>query len=129
MRKGIANLPLHHGKAPPWLFNRMVRLSESMVEFIVLEHGRETLLRWLSDPFWFQPLGCVLGFDWHSSGLTTTVCGALKEALKKVGPDVGVFMAGGKDSPQNTGGARLHRGQVRHRCGEAEGRQQDHRQG
>ncbi len=96
MRKGIANLPLHHGKAPPWLFNRMVRLSESMVEFIVLEHGRETLLRWLSDPFWFQSLGCVLGFDWHSSGLTTTVCGALKEALKKVGPDVGVFMAGGK---------------------------------
>ena len=96
MRKGIANLPLHYGKAPPWLFKRMVELSRSILELIVMEHGRETLLRRLSDPFWFQSLGCVLGFDWHSSGLTTTVCGALKEALKDTGGDLGLFMAGGK---------------------------------
>ena len=96
MRRGIANLPLHYGKAPPWLFRRMVELSRSILELIVIEHGRDTLLRRLSDPFWFQSLGCVLGFDWHSSGLTTTVCGALKEALKDVGGDLGLFMAGGK---------------------------------
>ncbi len=96
MRKGIANLPLHGGKAPPWLFRRMVELSKSIVELIVLEHGRKTLLERLSDPYWFQSLGCVLGFDWHSSGLTTTVCGALKEALKDTGKELGVFVVGGK---------------------------------
>ncbi len=96
MRRGIANLPLHYGKAPPWLFRRMVELSKSIVELIVMEHGRRTLLERLSDPYWFQSLGCVLGFDWHSSGLTTTVCGAIKEALKDVGGDLGLYMAGGK---------------------------------
>lgn len=74
----------------------MVKLSRSIVELIVLEHGRKVLLERLSDPVWFQSLGCVLGFDWHSSGLTTTVCGALKEALKEIGPEIGVFMVGGK---------------------------------
>ncbi len=74
----------------------MVKLSRSILELIVIEHGHKTLLERLSDPFWFQSLGCVLGFDWHSSGLTTTVCGAIKEALKDVGKDIGVFMAGGK---------------------------------
>ncbi len=96
MRKGCADLPLHSGKAPPWLFERMVRLSESIVELIVLEHGTEIFLRRLSDPFWFQSLGCVLGFDWHSSGVTTTVCGALKVALGRIGEEVGLFGAGGK---------------------------------
>jgi hypothetical protein len=96
VRRGIANLPLHRGKAPPWLFKRMVSLSRSIIELMVLEHGKETLLRRLSDPYWFQSLGCVLGFDWHSSGITTTVCGALKEALKDIGPEIGLFMAGGK---------------------------------
>jgi len=96
MRRGITNLPLHYGKAPPWLFERMVKLSRCILEFIVMEHGRRVLLEKLSDPYWFQSLGCVLGFDWHSSGLTTTVCGAIKEALKDVGRDIGVFMAGGK---------------------------------
>ena len=74
----------------------MVILSRSIVELIFLEHGRNTLLERLSDPFWFQSLGCVLGFDWHSSGLTTTVCGALKEALRDIGPEIGIYMAGGK---------------------------------
>ncbi|MDQ7038577.1 MAG: DUF763 domain-containing protein [Aquificota bacterium] len=96
MRRGFADLPLHHGKAPPWLFERMVKLSRSVVELIVLEHGKDKLLEWLSDPVWFQSLGCVLGFDWHSSGLTTTVCGAIKEALKDIGREVGVFAVGGK---------------------------------
>ncbi|MCS7171572.1 MAG: DUF763 domain-containing protein, partial [Aquificaceae bacterium] len=96
MRTGIANLPLHYGSAPPWLFRRMVELSKSILEVMVLEHGRETLLKRLSDPFWFQSLGCLLGFDWHSSGLTTTLCGALKEALKDVGYEIGIYMVGGK---------------------------------
>ncbi len=96
MRKGIATLPLHYGKAPPWLFRRMVRLAEAIIELTVLEHGREEFLRRFSDPFWFQAFGCVLGFDWHSSGLTTTVCGAVKEALKNLEGDIGIFTAGGK---------------------------------
>ncbi len=96
MRKGIANLPLHYGKAPPWLFKRMVELSRSIVELMVIEHGRKTLLERLSDPFWFQAFGCVLGFDWHSSGLTTTVCGALKESLRGLDWELGVFVVGGK---------------------------------
>ncbi len=96
MRKGIANLPLHYGKAPPWLFNRMVLLSRSIVEVIVSEFGTKVFLERISDPVWFQSLGCVLGFDWHSSGLTTTVCGALKEALRESCYDLGLFVAGGK---------------------------------
>ncbi len=96
MRKGFADLPLHYGKAPPWLFNRMVLLSRSIAEAIVSEYGSKVFLERLSDPVWFQSLGCVLGFDWHSSGLTTTVCGAIKEALKDTGGDLGVFVAGGK---------------------------------
>src|SRR5688500_691959 len=78
-RTGLAHLPLHGGKAPSYLFQRMVPLSREIVVFIAREFGREEVLRRLSDPFWFQAFGCVLGFDWHSSGLTTTVCGALKE--------------------------------------------------
>ena len=96
MRRGIANLPLHYGKAPPWLFKRMVELSRSIIELTVMEHGKRVLLERLSDPYWFQSLGCVLSFDWHSSGLTTTVCGAIKEALKDAGKDLGLYMAGGK---------------------------------
>ncbi len=96
MRTGIANLPLHGGKAPRWLFRRMKVLAEKILELIAIEFGPEEILRRLSDPFWFQSLGNVLGFDWHSSGLTTTTTGAIKEALKRIGPEIGVFMAGGK---------------------------------
>ncbi len=95
-RTGIADLPLHGGRAPRWLFHRMVRLSRAIILVILEEYGRPELLRRLSDPFWFQALGCVLGFDWHSSGLTTTVCGALKEALKPLSKETGIFVCGGK---------------------------------
>jgi hypothetical protein len=74
----------------------MVPLSREIVTFMAGEFGREEVLRRLSDPYWFQAFGCVLGFDWHSSGLTTTVCGALKEGLKPVAKDLGLYVAGGK---------------------------------
>src|SRR4051812_24080723 len=96
MRTGYAHLPLHGGRAPPWLFQRMVPLSREIVTFIAAEFGREEVLRRLSDPFWFQAFGCVLGFDWHSSGLTTTVCGALKEGLRGTQRELGIYVAGGK---------------------------------
>jgi uncharacterized protein len=95
-RTGFANLPLHGGKAPRYLFERMVPLSREIVIFIAREFGREEVLRRLSDPYWFQAFGCVLGFDWHSSGLTTTVCGALKEGLRGADRELGIFVAGGK---------------------------------
>ncbi len=95
-RTGIADLPLHGGKAPRWLFSRMVRLARAISLVIIEEFGPEELLRRLSDPFWFQAFGCLLGFDWHSSGLTTTVCGALKEAFKPLASEVGLFICGGK---------------------------------
>jgi hypothetical protein len=95
-RTGFAHLPLHNGKAPRWLFERMVPLSREIVIFLASEFGREEVLRRLSDPYWFQAFGCVLGFDWHSSGLTTTVCGALKEGLRGTENELGLFVAGGK---------------------------------
>ncbi len=97
-RTGIATLPLHHGKAPRWLFERMAALSREIVLAVAGAFGPEELLRRMSDPCWFQALGCVLGFDWHSSGLTTTVTGAVKEGLRGLEGELGVFMAGGKGS-------------------------------
>jgi uncharacterized protein len=96
VRVGSATLPLHGGKAPRWLFDRMAKLAPEIVEAIVIEHGRAEFLRRLSDPYWFQAFGCVLGFDWHSSGVTTTVCGALKQGLAPRANDLGLFVAGGK---------------------------------
>ncbi|MFH1783528.1 MAG: DUF763 domain-containing protein [bacterium] len=96
MRTGVANLPLHFGKAPRWLFSRMTKLARQIAIIIVEEHGPEEFIRKMSDPFWFQSFGCVLGFDWHSSGITTTVCGAVKEGLKGLEKDIGIFVAGGK---------------------------------
>src|SRR5512138_3543501 len=93
---GTASLPLHHGKAPRWLFGRMVKLAREITLVIVDEFGAEEMLRRLSHPYWFQALGCVLGFDWHSSGVTTTVCGALKEAVKDIQPQLGLYVCGGK---------------------------------
>ena len=95
-RTGTADLPLHGGRAPRWLFSRMVRLARAVSLVILEEYGRQELLRRLADPFWFQALGCVLGFDWHSSGVTTTVCGALKEALSPLAQEAGIFVCGGK---------------------------------
>ncbi len=95
-RTGIANLPLHHGRAPRWLFERMTRLAREISIVIVSDFGAQEMLRRLSDPYWFQAFGCVLGFDWHSSGVTTTLCGALKEGIKGMERDLGLFVAGGK---------------------------------
>src|SRR3954451_657296 len=92
----MAELPLHSGSAPAWLFQRMVNLAGAIGTLIVRDAGPEELLRRLRDPFWFQAVGCVLGFDWHSSGVTTTVCGALKEAAKKYGSDLDLIVCGGK---------------------------------
>jgi hypothetical protein len=95
-RTGIANLPLHHGKAPRWLFDRMVQLAREITIAIISDFGPEEMLRRLSHPYWFQAFGCILGFDWHSSGVTTTLCGALKESIKGMERDLGLFVAGGK---------------------------------
>jgi hypothetical protein len=96
MKTGIAHLPLHYGKAPSWLFQRMRGLSREITFFIIDVYGVDEMLRRLADPFWFQAFGCTLGFDWHSSGLTTTVCGALKEGIRGMEREVGFYIAGGK---------------------------------
>ena len=95
-RVGSANLPLHGGRAPAYLFSRMKQLAPEIVQLIVQEHGRDVFLDRISDPYWFQAFGCVLGFDWHSSGVTTTVCGALKEGLAPRADELGIYVAGGK---------------------------------
>lgn len=94
--RNIVDLPLHGGKCPPWLFERMVRLSRAILLLIYEEFGAKELIKRLTDPFWFQAFGCLLGFDWHSSGLTTTVGGAIKEALKPYFKDLGIYLCGGK---------------------------------
>jgi hypothetical protein len=96
MRRGIVNLPLHYGKAPAWLFERMTALAREITRALVMEFSPEEVLRRLADPFWFQAFGCLLGFDWHSSGITTTVCGALKEGLRGLEGETGIYCAGGK---------------------------------
>ncbi len=96
MRTGIASIPLDWGTCPKWLFEKMTKMSRLITEAIVYEFGPEEFLSRLANPFFFQSLGAVLGFDWNSSGLTTTVCGALKEALRGTERDLGIFVAGGK---------------------------------
>ncbi len=95
-RTGFADLPLHSGGVPRWLFERMKLLGREIVLLIIRDFGPAELLRRLADPFWFQSLGCLLGFDWHSSGLTTTLCAALKEAVRGLEEEIGFFVAGGK---------------------------------
>ncbi len=95
MRKtGVTTLPLHSGKCPAWLFGRMIRLGGVISEIIINEYGTEEYIKRLSDPYFFQALGCVLGFDFHSSGLTVTTLGALKENLNR--GNLGIKIAGGK---------------------------------
>jgi hypothetical protein len=96
MRTGIVNLPLHYGSCPSWLFERMTKLARAIVEIIVYEYNKKTFLKKLADPFFFQSFGCVLGYDWHSSGLTTTVTAALKEGLRGLENDLGIYVCGGK---------------------------------
>ncbi len=93
-RTGIARLPLHYGKAPKWLVIRMRKLAKEIVTIIVDEYGSEDFLKRISDPFWFQALGCVLGYDWHSSGVTTVVTGVLKQAIAP--EEHGIAVCGGK---------------------------------
>jgi len=93
-RTGVARLPLHYGKAPRWLVVRMIKLASEMVTVIVDEYGQDEFLRRISDPFWFQALGCVLGYDWHSSGVTTVLTGVLKNAIDPT--EQGLAVCGGK---------------------------------
>ena len=93
-RTGFADLPLHTGKAPQWLVRRMIKLARGITLIIIDEYGRKELLRRMSDPYWFQAFGCVLGYDWHSSGVTTVVTGVLKNALSY--EEHGVVVCGGK---------------------------------
>ncbi len=96
MKTGSVNLPLHYGSAPRWLFEKMTKLAREISLILITEQGRENYLQKLADPNWFQAFGCVLGFDWHSSGLTTTTCGAIKEGLRPLQKDLGFFIFGGK---------------------------------
>ena len=95
-RTGHADLPLHYGQVPPWLAQRMSKLGGTIVESIVMEYGKAEVLKRLSDPFWFQALGCVMGMDWHSSGITTSVMGALKKAINPLSKELGIYICGGK---------------------------------
>jgi hypothetical protein len=95
-RSGASDLPLHGGKAPRWLFERMVPLAREILLVLRTDYDSEEILRRLSDPYWFQAFGCVLGFDWHSSGVTTTTCGAIKEAVRGIEHDLDFYVAGGK---------------------------------
>ena len=95
-RAGSADLPLHGGRVPKWLGERMTRLGAVIVEAIVIEYGRDELLRRLAHPFWFQSFGAVMGMDWHSSGITTSVIGALKRGLTPRSAELGIHVCGGR---------------------------------
>ena len=95
-RAGYADLPLHGGRVPQWLADRMTRLGAAMAEAIVLHYGRDELLRRLAHPFWFQSFGAVMGMDWHSSGITTSVIGALKRGLAPLSGELGIHVCGGR---------------------------------
>jgi len=95
-RSGSADLPLHGGRVPQWLADRMTRLGAVISQAIILEYGREELLRRLAHPFWFQSFGAVMGMDWHSSGITTSVLGALKRGLEPLSGELGLHVCGGR---------------------------------
>jgi uncharacterized protein len=95
-RSGSADLPLHGGRVPQWLADRMTRLGAVMSEAIVHHYGRDELLRRLANPFWFQSFGAVMGMDWHSSGITTSVIGALKRGLAPLERELGIHVCGGR---------------------------------
>src|SRR2546423_3556317 len=95
-RSGIADLPLHGGRVPDWLAQRMPRLGTAITEAIIHDYGTSAFLTRLSDPFWFQALGAVMGMDWHSSGITTSVMGALKRGLAARSAELGIYVCGGR---------------------------------
>src|SRR5437660_4570003 len=95
-RTGSADLPLHNGRVPPWLANRMASLGAIVTQAIVHHYGRDAFLQRLSHPFWFQSFGAVMGMDWHSSGITTSVIGALKRGLGPLQDELGIYVCGGR---------------------------------
>ena len=95
-RGGSADLPLHGGRVPVWLGERMSRLGAVISQAIVHHYGRDELLRRLAHPFWFQSFGAVMGMDWHSSGITTSVIGALKRGLTPLSGELGIHVCGGR---------------------------------
>ena len=95
-RSGFADLPLHGGRVPQWLAERMTKLGTAITEAIIHEYGSSAFLSRLSDPFWFQAFGAVMGMDWHSSGITTSVMGALKRGLAPRADELGLYICGGR---------------------------------
>jgi uncharacterized protein len=95
-RSGSADLPLHRGRVPPWLGERMTRLGAVVTQAIVHHYGRDEFLRRMAHPFWFQSFGAVMGMDWHSSGITTSVLGALKRGLAPLAGELGLHVCGGR---------------------------------
>ena len=95
-RTGHADLPLHTGTVPRWLADRMMQLGTQIVEALLIEYGKKEVLRRLSDPLWFQSLGAVLGMDWHSSGITTSVMYALKRGINPRARELGLCVCGGR---------------------------------
>src|ERR1700741_1636248 len=95
-RAGSGDLPLHGGRGPPWLAERMSKLRAVIAQAIVHHYGRDEFLRRLSHPFWFQSFGAVMGMDWHSSGITTSVLGALKRGLNPLSGELGLHVCGGR---------------------------------
>jgi uncharacterized protein len=95
-RSGVADLPLHGGRVPPWLAERMTKLGTAITEAIIYDYGTSAFLSRLSDPFWFQAFGSVMGMDWHSSGITTSVMGALKRGLASRADELGLYICGGR---------------------------------
>ena len=95
-RSGTTDLPLHGGKVPSWLYERMGKMGLAIIRVIIEEYGRHEVLKRLSDPFWFQSFGAVLGMDWHSSGITTSVLGALKKSVNPHSKELGLYFCGGR---------------------------------
>src|SRR5207247_10907808 len=98
-RTGSADLPLHAGRVPPWLAERMALLGAIICQAVVHHYGRDEFLQRLSHPFWFQSFGAVMGMDWHSSGITTSVIGALKRGLAPLQGELGIHVCGGRGKP------------------------------
>ena len=114
-RSGTADLTLHGGHVPPWLLNRMKGLALPMVEAIITEHGKAGFVERMAHPFWFQSFGTVIGMDWNSSGVTTTVMNVLKQVVNPVSKQLGVYICGGKGkhslkTPQELINVGMHTG-------------------
>ncbi len=107
-RTGSADLPLHYGYVPKWLAERMAKLGLAITEAILTEYGKDAFLQRMADPFWFQSLGAVMGMDWHSSGITTSVMGALKKVINPNSKSLGIYICGGKGKYSKATPAELY---------------------